>query len=306
MSNRTGKIGGTILRGLIRPFSLLPLGVHRACGRAVGRFLGNILRYRRDVVMINLAKSFPEKKYDELMAIRRRFYEHLGTVACEAVWFGGCTSPERLRRSHIAEIENTSLLNRYYDEGKSVFVMYSHSGNWELIGGYVSYAYAEPMKFSEKDICVVYRRLASPAWNHFIGENRKAPLDDRKHYEGMIESYSALRYILRHRNERKMYNFIADQFPYTSSSCVDVGTFLSQHTLSMDGAAAMARKLAMPLLYMGMTLKEDGNYRIYYRTIAEDASQFSVRELLTRYYSMLEEDIRLQPWNYLWTHKRWK
>ena len=29
-------------------------------------------------------------------------------------------------------------------------------------------------------------------------------------------------------------------------------------------------------------------------------------ELMQRYYRLLEEDIQKQPWNYLWTHKRWK
>ena len=24
------------------------------------------------------------------------------------------------------------------------------------------------------------------------------------------------------------------------------------------------------------------------------------------YYKHLEEDIQAQPWNYLWTHKRWR
>lgn len=306
MSKKTGKIGGTLIRCLLWPLSLLPLKVHRCCGRAVGCFLGKVLRYRRDVVMINLAKSFPEKKYDELLSICDRFYGHLGCIIGEALWFGGCTNAERLKRSHIVEIENVELPNRFFDEGKSVFTMYSHSGNWELIGGYASYAYGEPLKFPEKDICVVYRKLASPAWDRFIAFNRTAPLMDRKGYEGMLESYNALRFILKHKGQRRMYNFITDQFPYTSSSCVDVGTFLSQHTLSMDGAAAIARKLGMPLLYMSMKLKDDGNYLIRYVTIAEDASMFSVRELLARYYALLEEDIRCQPWNYLWTHKRWK
>lgn len=306
MSKKPGKIGGTLLLCLTRPLALLPLGFHRACGRVLGRFIGKVVRYRRDVVMINLAKSFPEKRYDELAALCDRFYEHLGTIIGEALWFGGCTDAARLRRSHIVEIENPELLNRFFAQGRSVCTMYSHNGNWELIGGYVSYAYGEPLQIAENDICVIYRKLSNAAWDYFMGINRTAPLADRSNYEGMVETFSALRFILKHRDRTMLYNFITDQFPYSASSCVPVGDFLGQKTLSMDGAVTLAHRLSLPLLYMGMEVKEDGNYLIRYSIIAEDASQHDPGEMLRKYYDLLEADIRKQPWNYLWTHKRWK
>ena len=184
--------------------------------------------------------------------------------------------------------------------------MYSHNGNWELIGGYVSYAYGEPLQIPENDICVIYRRLSNAAWDYFMGINRTAPLADRRNYEGMVETFSALRFILRHRGRTMLYNFITDQFPYSASSCVPVGNFLGQETLSMDGAVTLAHRLSLPLLYMGMRVKEDGNYLIRYSIIAEDASQHDPAQMLRKYYDLLEADIREQPWNYLWTHKRWK
>ena len=166
------------------------------------------------------------------------------------------------------------------------------NGNWELIGGYVSYAYGEPLQIPENDICVIYRRLSNAAWDYFMGINRTAPLADRRNYEGMVETFSALRFILRHRSRTMLYNFITDQFPYSASSCVPVGNFLGQETLSMDGAVTLAHRLSLPLLYMGMRVKEDGNYLIRYSIIAEDASQHAPGEMLRKYYDLLEADIR--------------
>ena len=80
MSKKPGKIGGTLLLCLTRPLALLPLGFHRACGRVLGRFIGKVVRYRRDVVMINLAKSFPEKRYDELAALCDRHHNRRSAV----------------------------------------------------------------------------------------------------------------------------------------------------------------------------------------------------------------------------------
>ena len=34
--------------------------------------------------------------------------------------------------------------------------------------------------------------------------------------------------------------------------------------------------------------------------------QQQVQAIMEKYYTLLEEDINAQPWNYLWSHKRWK
>ena len=55
-----------------------------------------------------------------------------------------------------------------------------------------------------------------------------------------------------------------------------------------------------------MKCREDGGYTVSFSLIAEDASAMTAREMLDEYYRLLEKDLREQPWNYLWTHKRWK
>ena len=41
-----------------------------------------------------------------------------------------------------------------------------------------------------------------------------------------------------------------------------------------------------------------------YTPICEDASKMSVQDIMQQYYKLLEQDIREQPGNYLWTHQR--
>ena len=55
-----------------------------------------------------------------------------------------------------------------------------------------------------------------------------------------------------------------------------------------------------------VTMRPDrqGHYLMRYTPICEDASKMSVQEMMDRYYKLLEEDIRKQPENYLWTHQR--
>ena len=303
---KDGKIGCAILRLLTRPLAALPLGFHRAAGRFFGRLAGGVLRYRRDVVMINLAKSFPEKSYSDLREICDRFYLRLGTIVTEAIWFGGC-SAERLRKSGIGEITNPEVLDKYFEEGRSTIVMSSHNGNWEIYAGHVSFCAESALGYPENDMCVAYKKLSNPAWERFMYANRIAPVADRKNYTGLVETHQFLRYALSHKNTPKMYIFITDQYPYTAASAVWMeDKFLSQKTRTMNGAAALAHKLGLPVVYLNMAVKEDGNYSLTYTPICDDGAQVSTEEILAAYYRLVEKDVRQQPWNYLWTHKRWK
>lgn len=298
--------GSILIYILTRPLAALPLGFHRACGRMLGKLMGSILRYRRDVVMTNLARSFPEKKYDELKDICNRFYVHLATIFCEAIWFGGCRNPERLRKAGVVRMSNPEILNRYHAEGRSICVMASHNGNWEFYGGYMNYSPDVELNFTEKDVCVVFREQSSGAWGEFMGENRKAPLNDRNGYEGMVESMKVMRFAVSHRNDAIVYNFITDQYPYSPRGVIEDLEFMGQKSRAMSGAAALAHSFGMPVLYLNMKMREDGGYEWIYTPICDNAADMSAEDITREYFKLLEQDLREQPWNYLWTHKRWK
>ena len=50
----------------------------------------------------------------------------------------------------------------------------------------------------------------------------------------------------------------------------------------------------------------EGGYTITFNPICEDASRTTPEEIMNKFYALLEKDVEAQPWNYLWTHKRWK
>jgi len=298
-------IGAFLLKVPLRLLGLLPLRVHYALGRFVAWLAGDVLRYRRDVVMHNLTKAFPEKNVWDLKPIRKAFYQHFGELVAEAVWFGGCRSPKRLHRARLVEFENTEQAARLFEQASSIAVMCSHCGNWELFGGIASYNYTDtPLPFTEQNYCVVYRALSSRAWDLVMRDNRFAPLLDRKHYSGYIESKDLVRYAYTHKDEKNVYNVNTDQRPYfTSPANLDVD-FFGQRVQTMTGAAALARKFGMAVVYLSMRRECRGHYVMRYEPICENASDMSVEEIMQQYYRLLEADIRRQPENYLWTHQR--
>ncbi|MBO7396998.1 MAG: hypothetical protein J6T89_02965 [Bacteroidales bacterium] len=302
-------IGEILLGALMRALGSLPLSFHRKMAKAVAWFLRDVMHYRSHVVMTNLSRCFPEKEYDELKRIHDRFYLHLATVFTEMIWFGACRGDKgraRLHKSHIVEITNPEELNRMIRSGRQLMVMQAHTGNWELTGGIMNYSYSEPVQIDPAAIAVAYMRLHSgPAMNNIMEAVRTAPAADTA-FDGYVEATNALRFALSRRSLASfVYMFITDQYPHVLFGSKAHPLFMGRQVVSMTGAAALASRLGMGLAYLRYGCREGGGYSWTFVPIEEDASGKDPGVLMQKYYSLLEEDIRKQPWNYLWTHKRW-
>ncbi len=299
------KVGSWLLLGLLRLLGLLPLRVHYALGRFVTWLLQYVVGYRRDEVMHNLTKAFPDEKVWDLRVVRKEFYRHLGEVIAETIWFGACRGPKRLHRQRLVEIDNPELVATYREASPGMVILAGHTGNWEIIGGIAAYNYSDiPSPLSEENYCVVYRALSSRVWGEIMLDNRTAPLHDRKAYEGYLESKELIRYAFKHAGEKKAYGILIDQRPYFHSPADIEVDFMGQRVKTMTGGAALARKFNMAVLYQTARRDRRGHYTLHYTPICGDASKMSVEEIMKKYYALLESDIREQPANYLWSHKR--
>ncbi len=301
--NVSRTISYIFISSLLRLFAVLPLGFHRAFARLFSFLASSVFRYRRDDVMMNLSRAFPEMGIHQLKETRKLFYRHIGNIITEAVWFGGCRNPRRLIRSGIVKMSNPEVIGQLYDKGRSVIVLASHNGNWELYGGYRSYG---EIGFPENNLSVVYRQQDSAVADRILFQNRQAPIVDKKHFDGLQESAQIMRYVYMHRLEQKLYLFINDQRPYFDSSANLEVEFLHRKVLTMTGAVALAKMFGFAVVYQNMDSDGQGHYTISFRTICEDASDADIREVIETYYRYLEADMRAKPWNYLWTHRRWE
>ena len=192
-----------------------------------------------------------------------------------------------------------------FENTPNTTVLFSHCGNWELLGGFLGYRTSTGVKMAmeEKQIRVVYKELHSKFSDEFFRLNRVNALETVG-TECEIESSKILRTALKGRNEKAVYIYIADQYPYVSA--FHVGEFLSQPTLAMLGSAGVAHKLGHAVVYLKMKRVQRGKYEMTFIPICEDASKMTPEEIMRKYFDILEEEIRETPHNWLWTHKRWK
>lgn len=302
--------GQRLTVSFIRLLSGKSLKAHYRSARFVASLMEKTLRYRRDEILINLSRSFPELKYGEIKDLCHRFYRHFANVFAEAIWFSGChgeKGQDRFLGQRIIDITNPEVFNTLYGNGRSMVVLNSHMGNWELLGG-ISYYHADkiaPLDLPPLEIVVAYRALRSKFWDGVMHALRCGPLEHVK-YEGYVESNLMLRHAVSHRNDRRCYVFSIDQFPYGNSARVDVGTFMNQPTAAMSGAAALACRLGMSVIYPSWHSRPDGGWYMTFIPISEDASKETPETIMRKYYDLIEEDIRKEPESYLWSHKRWK
>lgn len=266
-----------------------------------------LLRYRLRVARENVDRCFPDLDGAERRRIVRDFYRHLADVAVEAVWFGGCHDKRRLRRQHLVEMLNPEVINDLSAEGRSVMILSSHMGNWELSGGILNYNYTDcATPLSEQNCVVVYKALKNKKWDTFIRRNRTAPLDDPEGFQGCVESRQVLRYALTHRSEQKFYNFITDQRPYKAAQGTVPVTFLGQPCQSMAAAAHLAQRFGYAITYQRMYRVSRGHYALEYVPISKNGTTTTPQQVMDRYYDLLTADIKAHPAQYLWTHKRFK
>lgn len=286
--------------------SKLPLKFHYFMADALAWLFRKVLRYRYSTVMVNLSRSFPDRKYKEIDRIAKDFYRHFGEIFAEAIWFGG-SSYERLRKNHIVTVTNPEDANEMFLSSPSMTVLSTHCGNWELLGGLLGYETATGGRFiiREEDIQVVYKKLSNPVADEVFKRNRIAPLE-KVGTECEVESSNILRQAIKNKGERKMYIYPTDQAPYWKAGKHPIGEFMHQQTNVMLGSVGVACKLSHSVMYMKMRRVERGRYEMTLIPICRNASEMTPEQIMRKYYDLLEQEINETPHNWLWTHKRWK
>ena len=295
-----------IVRGVLRALSVLPLKFHYFMGDILAWIARVVLRYRADVVWVNISRSFPDRKYKELKQIYKDFYRHFGELVAEAIWFSG-VSEKRIRRSGIVRITDPDVVSGAFDKtSTSVTILSTHCGNWELLGGLFTYTPEdEPLSFDEKVMTVVYKRMSNPVSDRVFALNRVNLLKEVG-TECEVESHDILRYAIKHKEEKRVYIYPADQAPYKGAGKHPIGEFMHQQTNAMLGSVGVACRMSHSVMYLKMQRMERGKYEMTLIPICADASKSTPEEIMRKYYDLLEAELNESPANWLWTHKRWK
>jgi KDO2-lipid IV(A) lauroyltransferase len=249
-----------------------------------------IARYRRKVVNLNLANSFPEKTQKERKLIAKKFYQHICDSFIETLYFDRISLTEG---KNCVKFVNPELLNGYLDQGRQVLTFFGHYNNWEWFCNLPLYT---------KHLCyAVYKKLKDQAFDHFYINLRSrfgaVPLERADTFKQLITDHQ--------KEIPSMSAFLFDQTP-RSTELHHWITFLNQNTPVILGAEKMAQKLDAVVLFLYSRKVKRGYYEAEFQLVTEYARACPKFEITDRCNHLLEQQIIENPAYWLWSHKRWK
>jgi len=284
------KIGYYILRGTTWLIHLFPLCLNYLFSDFLFFFTYFVIRYRRNVVRLNLLNSFPEKSKEERKQIERKFYRHLCDTFIETLYYDRISFEESKER---VKFLNPELPISYLDQGRPVVVYLGHYNNWEWFVNW-------PL-FTNHRFYAVYKKLRNKAFGQFYYRLRArfgaVPLERAATFRQLMEDTQ--------KGIPTFSAFIFDQTPRINEIQYWT-TFLNQDTAVLVGAEKVARKIDAVVVAAHPIKVRRGYYEVEYFLITENAKEtakFEITEQCTRF---LEKIIREKPEYWLWSHKRWK
>lgn len=253
-----------------------------------------LVRYRRRLVRQQLMESFPEKSFAERLGIERSYYRFFCDYIVETIKLPSFSMQEMA--AHVRWVGLDKLQQRMVErDDYFAFVYIGHYGNWEWLASF-------PQFLVEG---FVGAQIYHPLRNAYINQ---IFLDIRTRFGGeCIPMKETLRHILslRKQGKRQVVGFIADQSPKWEAMhqwC----RFLHHDTSFFIGTEKLGKQLGAEIYYLHVTRPRRGYYVAEVKFIADADKHIPDYKLTDTYARLLEDDIKVSPYLWLWTHKRWK
>jgi len=268
--------------------SLLPFGVLFLISD-VFYFLGfKVIKYRVKLVKANISIAFPAKSEIEVDKIVRQFYKNFFDIILETIKLLTISEKEMKKRMTKGDVH---VLNRYYEENKSIILAFGHFGNWEL--GAIAYQ-IENFPHGKG----VYK----PVSNDFINE---LMIKIRTRFGGDVYAMEdTVAKIRANMGAQSAIGLIADQNPSNHNAYWYI--FLGRETPVFTSVEMIAKRFDFPVVYYKINRLGRGKYQYNAELLCDKPSKTKKFEITHKYIELIERDINEAPSNWLWTHNRWK
>ena len=249
-----------------------------------------VLRYRRATVMANLAQCFPEKSPAWRRKVARRFYRGFTDTMLESLKMFSLSPEKALERVSYQDPEE---FERLLGSGRNHIMIFGHYANWEWL-------MFTKLMFPKMNAVALYQRIE----NEFV--NRCA-LQARERF-GMhaLQAKHALLGLSRLKNDGStMVALVADQSP--ARHLIRYWTpFFGIETPVHIGAHQLAVALKYDVIFLDMHRYARGRYRVGATCIYTPDQAVEPYRIIDRFFEKLEAQIRRNPQDWLWSHRRWK
>jgi Kdo2-lipid IVA lauroyltransferase/acyltransferase len=277
-----------ILYGLLYTLSLLPWKVLYFFSDCAYFLIYYVFGYRRKVVMSNLEIAFPEKTIKERTRIAKDFYHNFLDAFIETLKFLSISDKAFAKRM----TGNFELLAELYATGKNCQIHSGHFFNWEYMNWSVP-------RNSPYPFIGVYLHVDNPAVNKIILKMRQrygSIMISTREYQNKIQKYTKDRYAI---------GLYADQNTARLTSAFWL-PFFRKLAPFVSGPEKSARINDAAVVFVNNYKVKRGYYHAEFELVTMTPRDYGRGELTKTYVAWLEKCVSKRPYNYLWSHRRWK
>ena len=252
--------------------------------------LYHVAGYRKRVVRKNIKLSGLAKTKKEAQIIERKFYRYLCDLFLEMIKVRGMSKKTMMRRFSIS---NPELLENFAKEGKSVFVMTGHYGNFEWLLSLGHHTSHTPHG--------IYAPLQNPYFDSYLKKVRSlhgSYLISRKKFG---EQFTAM----QHKKELTVIGFAADQSPQSNKKNY-FRSFFGHEVPVFTGAERLGKRFDVPVVMAKIRRVKRGYYETTFNVLTEKPNNLPNYVITDMFYEHLEALINEDPSLYFWTHNRFK
>jgi len=271
---------------LLRLISCLPYRVQIGLGLALGRLIMLLLPLRRNIAAINLRLCFPEWPEEKRRAVLWKHAEALGIGLFE---FGITWWWSDARFRPLAHIEGLDNLHEALKQNKGAILLAGHFTTLEII--------SRVLKL-HADFHPVYRKHNNPLIDHIITTGRVR-------HCGEVIPHEDLRSLIRSLRSNIPVLYIPDQ-NFGRKHCIFV-PFFGIQTATLPATSRLAAIDNTPVLpIVQQRLPGYAGYRLVIERPLNNFPTSNLEEDTIRINQLFEKQVRDNPENYLWVHRRFK
>ncbi len=275
---------------LIILLSLLPMRLLYVLSDFFFFLIYYVVGYRKKVVEENIKIAFPDKSEGEIKLMAKKFFRHFVDLIFESIKSFTISSKELKRRYKYKNIE---VINDLSKAGRSIVLTGVHHNNWE-------YSFGLPL-FTDINCVATYTKISNIYFELFIGLSRiRFGFDGTATHR--FKNFVERRY---KSNIQSLYVLISDQSPRVERTKY-WGNFFGQFVPVHTGAELLAKQYNLAIVNMSVMKVRRGFYEVEFQLISDDPNSYDNYELTDKYLKITENNIKKQPENYLWSHRRFK
>jgi KDO2-lipid IV(A) lauroyltransferase len=252
----------------------------------LGRLLMRLMARRRDIAATNLALCFPDMPAAERADLLTRNFQSLGMALIETAM---CWWSSRHSLEPLARVQGLQHLRDAVARGKGVILLSCHFDHLELGGRLL--AMHEPFH-------VMYRKQKNPLFDEIMRRRRLYHFEkaiDRKDIRGFVNSL-----------KQGLPVWYAPDQDYGPKHSV-FAPFFGVSAASITATARLAQMSGAAVVpFFTRRLANDKGYEVDLYPALENFPSGDAVADATTINTLIEQQIRKSPEQYLWIHRRFK